>query len=94
MICLKILFNRLILQQCFPDCICEDASNNTYGCVRTLQTDGKNLMYCEFSDSETFVEVYDLEKDPHQLTNIIHTVDPEVTNSLITEFSLNFLISF
>lgn len=41
----------LVFQQCFPDCVCEDAFNNTYACVRTL--DGKqDLQYCEFADSE------------------------------------------
>lgn len=39
------------VQECFPDCVCEDACNNTYACVRTL--DGKqNMQYCEFADSE------------------------------------------
>lgn len=38
-------------KQCFPDCVCEDAFNNTYACVRTL--DGKtDLQYCEFADTE------------------------------------------
>ena len=39
------------LQQCFPDCVCEDAFNNTYACVRTLDGDN-DLQYCEFADSE------------------------------------------
>ena len=31
--------------------MCEDAYNNTYACVRTL--DGaQNVQYCEFADSE------------------------------------------
>lgn len=40
-----------IPQQCFPDCVCEDAYNNTYACVRTLDKE-HNLQYCEFADSE------------------------------------------
>ncbi|KAF3701639.1 N-acetylglucosamine-6-sulfatase [Channa argus] len=69
------------LSQCFPDCVCEDAYNNTYACVRTL--DGKqNLQYCEFADSESFVEVYDLTPDPHQLENIVKKVDPAVLQAM------------
>ena len=39
------------LQQCFPDCVCEDAYNNTYACVRTV-SERWNLQYCEFDDQE------------------------------------------
>lgn len=65
------------LSQCFPDCVCEDAYNNTYACVRTLDN-GQNLQYCEFADSESFVEMYDLKSDPHQLENVVKKVDPSV----------------
>ncbi|XP_056874964.1 glucosamine (N-acetyl)-6-sulfatase (Sanfilippo disease IIID), b [Takifugu flavidus] len=65
------------LSQCFPDCVCEDAYNNTYACVRTLDS-SQNLQYCEFADSESFVEMYDLKSDPHQLENIVKKVDPSV----------------
>ncbi|KAF7216777.1 glucosamine (N-acetyl)-6-sulfatase (Sanfilippo disease IIID), b [Nothobranchius furzeri] len=65
------------VSECFPDCVCEDAYNNTYACVRSL--DGShNLQYCEFADSESFVEMYNLTTDPHQLQNIVKTVDPSV----------------
>lgn len=64
------------LAHCFPDCVCEDAFNNTYACVRTLK-DG-NLQYCEFADNESFVEVYNLTADPHQLENIVKKVDPSL----------------
>ncbi|KAJ8261122.1 hypothetical protein COCON_G00168450 [Conger conger] len=57
------------LSQCFPDCVCEDAFNNTYACVRTLTN--YNMQYCEFADQESFVEVYNLTSDPHQLENIV-----------------------
>ncbi|KAI1900930.1 hypothetical protein AGOR_G00054900 [Albula goreensis] len=62
------------LSDCFPDCVCEDAFNNTYACVRMLSD--KNLQYCEFADSESFVEVYNLTSDPHQLVNVVKKVDP------------------
>ncbi|KAJ8339503.1 hypothetical protein SKAU_G00362890 [Synaphobranchus kaupii] len=68
------------LSECFPDCVCEDAFNNTYACVRTL-TD-YNMQYCEFADSESFVEVYNLTSDPHQLENIVkkggQDLDPQL----------------
>nr|CAB3250160.1 N-acetylglucosamine-6-sulfatase [Phallusia mammillata] len=65
--------------QCFPDCVCEDAYNNTYSCVRTMDLDGKvDIMYCEFTDTETFVEVYNHTVDPHQLKNIRNTINPQV----------------
>ncbi|XP_069022326.1 glucosamine (N-acetyl)-6-sulfatase (Sanfilippo disease IIID), b [Embiotoca jacksoni] len=69
------------LSQCFPDCVCEDAFNNTYACVRTL--DGKqDLQYCEFADTESFVEMYNLTSDPHQLENIVKKVDPSVLQTM------------
>uniref|UniRef100_A0A671LUM2 N-acetylglucosamine-6-sulfatase n=1 Tax=Sinocyclocheilus anshuiensis TaxID=1608454 RepID=A0A671LUM2_9TELE len=60
--------------ECFPDCVCEDAFNNTYACVRVLKD--ANLQYCEFADNESFVEVYNLTSDPHELENIVKKVDP------------------
>lgn len=69
------------VSQCFPDCVCEDSFNNTYACVRTL--DGKqDLQYCEFADNESFVEVYNLTSDPHQLENIVKKVDPSVLQDM------------
>ncbi|XP_076804772.1 N-acetylglucosamine-6-sulfatase-like [Clavelina lepadiformis] len=71
------------VSHCFPDCVCEDAFNNTYSCVRTLDTLNKvDLMYCEFTDSETFVELYNHTTDPHQLNNIRSTVDPQVLGKM------------
>ncbi|KAF0038927.1 hypothetical protein F2P81_009411 [Scophthalmus maximus] len=69
------------LSQCFPDCVCEDAYNNTYACVRTLDSEN-NLQYCEFADSESFVEVYNLSSDPHQLENIVKKVDPALLQAM------------
>ena len=40
-----------LLQECFPDCVCEDSYNNTYACVRTVASSA-NLQYCEFDDNE------------------------------------------
>ncbi|XP_039625976.1 N-acetylglucosamine-6-sulfatase isoform X1 [Polypterus senegalus] len=67
--------------ECFPDCVCEDAYNNTYACVRTIATSA-DLQYCEFDDAELFVEVYNLTADPFQLINIAKTIDQEVLEKM------------
>lgn len=69
------------LSQCFPDCVCEDAYNNTYACVRTLSKD-QNIQYCEFADTESFVEVYNLQSDPNQLENIFKKMDPATLQTM------------
>lgn len=69
------------VSQCFPDCVCEDAYNNTYACVRTISKD-HDLQYCEFDDAEVFVEVYNLTADPNQLTNIAKTIDQEILEKM------------
>lgn len=61
---------------CWPNCVCEDAWNNTYSCVRSLSS-SEDMMYCEFNDKEAFVELYDIKKDPDQLTNIVKKVAPK-----------------
>lgn len=69
------------VSQCFPDCVCEDAYNNTYACVRTLSPMW-NLQYCEFDDQEVFVEVYNITADPDQITNIAKSIDPELLGKM------------
>lgn len=69
------------VSQCFPDCVCEDAYNNTYACVRTLSSMW-NLQYCEFDDQEVFVEVYNITADPDQITNIAKSIDPELLGKM------------
>uniref|UniRef100_A0A667Z4N5 N-acetylglucosamine-6-sulfatase n=1 Tax=Myripristis murdjan TaxID=586833 RepID=A0A667Z4N5_9TELE len=69
------------LQECFPDCVCEDSYNNTYACVRTVAPSA-NLQYCEFDDNEVFVEVYNVTADPYQLTNIAKTIDQEILEKM------------
>ncbi|CAL8278281.1 unnamed protein product [Merluccius merluccius] len=66
--------------QCFPNCVCEDASNNTYACVRTFV--GHNLQYCQFADKEDFVEMYNLTSDASQLENIVKKVDPALLQEM------------
>ena len=55
--------------ECKIDCVCEDAANNTYVCIRTLN-DQKNDVYCKFLDTDSFEEQYNLKDDPYQLKNI------------------------
>lgn len=69
------------VSQCFPDCVCEDAYNNTYACVRTISK-GQDLQYCEFDDAEVFVEVYNLTADPHQMTNIAKSIEQEILEKM------------
>ncbi|XP_075766724.1 N-acetylglucosamine-6-sulfatase-like isoform X4 [Pelodiscus sinensis] len=70
----------LPLLQCFPDCVCEDAFNNTYACLRALHP--RSLQYCEFADSQAFVELYNLTSDPQQLHNVAKSVDPTLLEAL------------
>lgn len=74
------------VSECVPDCVCEDAWNNTYTCIRQLKiendTISHNLIYCEFVDSENYIEVYDLNKDAVQLQNIRTSLDPQTLESL------------
>ena len=52
------------------DCKCQDVANNTYSCLRKLDTKEDSII-CFFDDDEYFVEAYDLSQDPYQLTNLI-----------------------
>ncbi|XP_030827904.1 N-acetylglucosamine-6-sulfatase isoform X2 [Strongylocentrotus purpuratus] len=68
------------LDTCYPSCVCEDARNNTYTCVRT-STSQESYVYCNFADNENFQEFYNVTADPHQLTNTIHKLDPKFITS-------------
>ena len=54
--------NNQNLAECIPqvDCMCDDAKNNTFSCVRRMKIDGgnvtDNVVYCEFVDTENFIE--------------------------------------
>ena len=37
----------------------------------------ENTLFCEFLDSESFLEMYDLATDPDQLDNLAHTLTAE-----------------
>ncbi|KAL7742634.1 hypothetical protein ACLKA6_002002 [Drosophila palustris] len=53
----------------------QNSWNNTYACVRDFRYN-LNRIYCEFQDSENFVEAYDLARDPYQLHNIGYDMLP------------------
>jgi hypothetical protein len=42
----------------------------------------ENLLFCEFSDSEGFIEHYDLNADPHQLNNTAKILNIDITMKL------------
>lgn len=51
-----------------PFCSCMNANNNTYNCLRTINST-HNILYCEFVTGT--VTYYNVRKDPFQLSNRI-----------------------
>lgn len=70
-------YDGMKLSNCFPDCVCEDAANNTYQCLRVKKSP-TDIIFCQFADAEDFLEVYNMHSDPHQMVNIARVVDPNL----------------
>ncbi|KAK3783048.1 hypothetical protein RRG08_018880 [Elysia crispata] len=62
-------------------CVCEDAKNNTYGCIR-YENAKQSFKFCEFQDVSNTIEVYDLNGDPNEMNNIAKTAPPELLSKL------------
>lgn len=56
-------------------CHCQDSWNNTYACLRHISSD-EDVLYCEFRDSQRFVEIYNLADDPYEMKNLIFEMLP------------------
>lgn len=66
-----------------PVCVCQDAANNTYSCLR-VRNATSNFRFCEFTDSIGTVEYFDYVADPFELVNLAPTMDPTLQSALHT----------
>ncbi|CAG5115312.1 unnamed protein product [Candidula unifasciata] len=74
------------MANCGKHCVCEDAWNNTFACIRT-QTAQESYKYCALQDNDNFVEVYDLKNDPYELVNIAKIASPDILTQLSQELA-------
>lgn len=62
-----------------PFCFCQNANNNTFWCLRTIN-DTHNFLYCEFVTG--FITFYDMRTDPYQLRNAVHDLSTQEVHEL------------
>ncbi|XP_076067014.1 extracellular sulfatase Sulf1 isoform X2 [Oratosquilla oratoria] len=62
-----------------PFCFCMNAANNTYWCLRTINST-HNFLYCEFITG--LVTYYDMNIDPYQLRNVAFTLTTDLLEEL------------
>eukprot|EP00092_Neocalanus_flemingeri_P096742 GFUD01123187.1.p1 GENE.GFUD01123187.1~~GFUD01123187.1.p1 ORF type:complete len:869 (+),score=235.67 GFUD01123187.1:153-2759(+) len=60
-----------------PFCACTNSNNNTYWCVRNINTT-HNYLYCEYVTG--MITYFDLKVDPFQLTNLLYTLPDSQLN--------------
>ncbi|KAK7091796.1 extracellular sulfatase Sulf-1-like [Littorina saxatilis] len=68
-----------------PFCFCSNANNNTYWCMRTVNTT-HDFLYCEYIT--LFIAYYDMLTDPFQLQNIARKLNYGVLQQLHEELAL------
>ncbi|XP_054153780.1 putative extracellular sulfatase Sulf-1 homolog isoform X2 [Oppia nitens] len=55
-----------------PFCFCQNSNNNSFWCLRTINST-HNFLYCEFVTG--FITYYNLLRDPYQLKNAIYDLE-------------------
>jgi len=56
-------------------CKCQDSRNNTFSCLRSIGQE--DSLFCQFQDDSSFQEMYSINQDPYQLTNIANLLKNE-----------------
>lgn len=72
------------LKLCYPEtcCKCFDSKNNTYLCLRRI-SGRENIIFCLFDDDESFIEFYDINRDPYQQINLSRQINIKFWTSVL-----------